>query len=110
MEQHLMRNPSEVFIDGGTLEAQEKSYVPRPADQELLSKALVGAFCYVLTARQMGKSSLMIRTARTLGERGTRTATVDLTTIGTVSMSEWYLGLLSRITRALQLENDVQAF
>jgi hypothetical protein len=105
-----MKNPSEVFIDGGTLGSQEPSYVPRPADQELLEKVLAGTFCYVLTARQMGKSSLMIRTARSLSEKGVRAATVDLTTIGTVTMSEWYLGLLSRITRALQLEADVQAF
>jgi hypothetical protein len=105
-----MRNPSEVFVDGGTLDAQEESYVTRPADQQLLNKILAGAICYVLTARQMGKSSLMIRTARKLSDRGIRAAMVDLTTIGTVSISEWYLGLLSRIARALNLDADVQAF
>src|SRR5205085_4069662 len=95
---------------GGTIDDQEPIYVIRSADYILLNCILEGQFCYVLTARQMGKSSLMIRTARELRDRGTRLAMVDLTTIGTVSISEWYLGLLSRIARALQLEADVQAF
>src|SRR5205085_6321119 len=95
---------------GGTIDDQEPIYVIRSADYILLNCILEGQFCYVLTARQMGKSSLMIRTARELRDRGTRLAIVDLTTIGTVSISEWYLGLLSRIAWGLQLDTDIQAF
>jgi AAA-like domain len=102
--------PSEYFIDGGTLSPQEPSYVTRAADEALLNKILEGAFCYVLTARQMGKSSLMIRTARSLRERDVTTALVDLTTIGTVPIDQWYLGLLTRINTELRLRADVQAF
>jgi hypothetical protein len=110
LEQTLPRVIDYYFIDGGTLGPRDPSYVTRPADHDLLQKVLEGAFCYLLTARQMGKSSLMIRTSRSLRERGIQTAMVDLTTVGTVSISEWYLGLLSRIKRELRLQIDVLRF
>ena len=55
---------SEFYVAGGTLRASSPSYVERPGDEELFNLAQVGEFCYILTARQMGKSSLMVRTAR----------------------------------------------
>jgi AAA-like domain len=103
-------DPSDYFIDGGTLRPQALSYVTRPADETLLNKVMEGAFCYVLTARQMGKSSLMIGTARGLREHNVITALVDLTTIGTVPLEEWYLGLLTQINNELRLRADVRAF
>ena len=78
-----MSDLTDFFIAGGTLRAQAPSYVTRPADQELFEHTLAGEFCYVLTPRQMGKSSLMIRTARRLNEAGIATvAILDLTGIG----------------------------
>ena len=62
-----MRADAQFFVAGGTLRSDAPSYVQRPADDELFNQALAGEFCYVLTPRQMGKSSLMIRTARRLG-------------------------------------------
>ena len=38
----------------------------RQADDALFDGLTQGTFCYVLTARQMGKSSLMVRTASRL--------------------------------------------
>lgn len=43
---------------------------------------LGGEFCYVLNSRQMGKSSLMVRTRHRLQEEGFKCATVDMTNIG----------------------------
>jgi tetratricopeptide (TPR) repeat protein len=102
-----MSLPADFFIAGGTLRAQAPSYVMRLADQELFEHTLAGEFCYVLTPRQMGKSSLMIRTARRLAEAGRTVAILDLTGIGSGSADQWYLGLLEQIARDLRLNIDV---
>ena len=107
-----MTEAADFFVAGGTLRPDDPSYVTRPADHDLLQQLQAGEFCYVLTPRQMGKSSLMVRTAQRLREDGTRVAIVDLTSIGTgsseLSPDQWYLGLLSRIRTQLRLATDVQ--
>ena len=59
-----MSSETDFFVAGGTLRTSDPSYVTRPADAELLQQLQAGEFCYVLTPRQMGKSSLMVRTAQ----------------------------------------------
>ena len=56
------------YVTGGTLRHDAPSYVERQADRDLYAGLLHGEFCYVLTSRQMGKSSLMVRTATKLRE------------------------------------------
>jgi formylglycine-generating enzyme required for sulfatase activity len=98
---------SEFFTAGGTLGPDAPSYVHRPTDDELYQKIIAGEFCYVLTPRQMGKSSLMIRTAQRLMDEGIRSAIVDLTQTGTVeSEDQWYKGILSQIQRRLRMKLD----
>src|SRR5512136_1517606 len=99
------------YVSGGTLRHDAPSYVERQADQELLEGLLRGDFCYVLTSRQMGKSSLMVRTARRLREQGVHTAIVDLTRIGTsVDPESWYLGIVQVLKNQLELTVDPQAW
>jgi len=98
-----MIDQSDFFTVGGTLRPRSSSYVERAADRELFERVVGGELCYVLTARQMGKSSLMVRTASRLRERGVRPVIIDLTGIGTVGVDQWYLGLLSRIRAELRL-------
>jgi adenylate cyclase len=54
---------SSFYVTGGTLRHDAPSYVERGADAALFHGLITGEFCYVLTSRQMGKSSLMARTA-----------------------------------------------
>src|SRR5574341_1372279 len=94
-----LAQPAEFFRVGGTLHLDTPSYVRRPADEELFKQVRAGQFCYVLTSRQMGKSSLMLRTAERLRQAGARTAIVDLSSLGTqeVTSEQWYLGLIKRL-------------
>jgi hypothetical protein len=99
------------FVTGGTLRHDAPCYVERRADRELLEGLTRGEFCYVLTARQMGKSSLMVRTASRLRAAGIRVAVLDLTAIGqNVNADQWYNGLLGRIGRQLGCEDELEDF
>ena len=100
--------PNDFFVAGGTVPPGSPSYVERAADRELFDALLAGEFCYVLNARQMGKSSLAVRTIERLATRGVRTAFVDLTRIGgaTVNPEQWYAGLLVEAGRALGLRSQ----
>src|SRR5687768_10465521 len=96
------------YIAGGTVQAGEGIYVSRPADEELLRLCRTGKFAYVLTSRQMGKSSLMIRTAEKLLEDGCRPVIIDLTELGTnTTADQWYRGVLEKLAIDLELPEPV---
>jgi tetratricopeptide (TPR) repeat protein len=99
------------FTAGGTLPADAPSYVERSADEELFQEIMSGEFCYALTPRQMGKSSLMIRMARRLRNERVSSVIIDLTQIGTTKNPEiWYRGILTRIRKQLNLLVDPLAW
>ncbi|ARV57431.1 hypothetical protein BZZ01_01210 [Nostocales cyanobacterium HT-58-2] len=101
-------NPS-IYTVGGTVQANQNGvYIPRKADEELLALCREHKFAYILTSRQMGKSSLMVRTAEQLADEGIQTVTIDLTQVGVqVTAEQWYLGLLTIIEGTLMLDTDV---
>lgn len=106
-----IHQPNSFYVTGGTLKQDAGCYVTRRADHQLYEHLCQGQFCYVLTSRQMGKSSLMIRTAARLREAGIGVAMLDLTAIGqNLTAEQWYDGLLSRIGRQLQLEEELEQF
>jgi hypothetical protein len=58
--------------------ALEDLYVRRDADRDLCERLGRFEYCYVLAPRQMGKSSMALRAAEALRERGAKTVTIDL--------------------------------
>lgn len=99
------------YVAGGTMLAQSGSYVVRDADHILRERLMLGEFCYVLTPRQMGKSSLMVQTAFALRERGIASAILDLSKQGyNLDSSQWYNGLLEMLGDRLGLEDEMEAF
>ncbi len=99
------------YVTGGTPPRNAASYVTRSADDALLSALSTGEFCYILTARQMGKSSLMVRTATRLRGNGVSVAVIDLTAFGTnLSPEQWYDRIANRIGRELDCEEAIDDF
>ena len=103
----ISQSVDDFFVVGGSLRPNAASYVTRPADFELVKQIQLGNFCFVLTPRQMGKSSLMLRTAAYLRVQHVRSAVVDLNLLGTIlTIDQWYLGILRSIGEGLDLELD----
>ncbi len=101
----------ERFHTGGTLPREAPSYMERQADRDLLESLVRGEFCYVLTSRQMGKSSLMVRTAKRLQDREVRIVALDLTALGqNVNAEQWYGGLQAELGWQLDLEDALDQF
>src|SRR5438552_11117779 len=95
------------YFVGGTVPNNAPSYVVRQADEDLVDGLRNGRFCYVLTSRQMGKSSLMVRAANRLREHGVTCAVLDLTSIGqNLSIDRWYDGLLNMMGWQFDLEEE----
>ena len=105
-----MTNQS-IYTVGGTVQAGGGIYIPRKADDELLGYCRASEFAFILSSRQVGKSSLMVRTARQLVSEGIRSVIIDLSSIGVkISADEWYLGILNEIANTLELKTDIFAW
>lgn len=95
---------------GGSLAVNNPTYIERQADSDLYHALLQGELCYVLTSRQMGKSSLRLRTRHRIesADQG-RCTSIDMTRIGSenITPNQWYQGIAFDLLRSLQLYRHV---
>ena len=96
---------------GGTLPANAPSYIMRKADGELLTALQQNEYCYILDARQVGKSTLVAHAANDLKAEGVHVARLDLSGYGSVvSPEQWYFTLLEDLGEELGLEDKLTEF
>lgn len=99
-------NPT-MYAVGGTVQASDGVYLSRRADDELYEACRAMKYAYILTTRQVGKSSLMVRTANRLQTEGTRCVLLDLSRFGVkLSAEQWYLTVMATIQRQLELKTN----
>jgi PAS domain S-box-containing protein len=98
-----------VYKVGGCLQAEASTYVVRQADEDLLAALAAREFCYVFSARQMGKSSLLVRVKAELQQTGARCAYLDMTRLGSngLTQAQWYTGVGVSLLQSLNVLGQV---
>ncbi|MBD2214124.1 CHASE2 domain-containing protein [Nostoc linckia FACHB-104] len=91
---------------GGSLPPEAPTYIVREADHELYNALLTGEYCYVLNSRQMGKSSLRIRTMCKLQAQNIHCVEIELSGIGSqqITASQWYGGIIQELISGFELQ------
>src|SRR5262245_49899346 len=107
-----MSKPKRIFTNGGPVQVGSGLYIERQADHDLLKHCRNSEYAFVLSSRQVGKSSLMNNVARQLkAQDGIESIIVDLQRMGAhLSADQWYQGLLTRIARRFRPEINIAAW
>jgi AAA-like domain len=96
------------LIAGGSVPIENQSYVERQADRELYDRVRAKEYCFVFNSRQMGKSSLLVRTIQKLRQDSVLCAVINPQARGTsLSEDKWYAGTIKRLIEDLHLTDRV---
>jgi subtilisin-like proprotein convertase family protein/WD40 repeat protein len=71
-------HPTEFFVVGGPVQPERSCYVERGADRAVEAAVRERRLCYVLGPRAIGKTSLLLRAARTLRRAGFMVSVLDV--------------------------------
>lgn len=97
------------FPIGGTVEPNNKFYVFRQADRDIIRLINKSEYSFVLNSRQMGKSSLMTKTHVLLKEKNVSCSIIDLSSFGSfdVTAEQWYKTFAYYILESLELDTEI---
>ncbi len=96
---------------GGTLDPERAVYITRPEDDQLMQLLMAGEYACLLAPRQVGKSSLMVRTALQLRDEGWRIAVVDLSTFGRkIDLRSYFFTLTEILADQLGIDFEPSTF
>lgn len=111
-QQSQILNPQITYQVGGSLREDSATYVVRQADHDLYTGLTEGLFCYILNSRQMGKSSLRVRTMARLKAEGYTCVAFEMREICIykVNADEFYGGFVSHLASEFELSIDLEAW
>ncbi|MBW4605748.1 MAG: AAA-like domain-containing protein [Hassallia sp. WJT32-NPBG1] len=92
---------------GGSLAEDAPSYVVRQADFDVYNELKIGNFCYIFNSRQMGKTSLQVRTIKRLQAEGIACTTIDISGRGSkdINPEQWYAGIVYTLVANFEIAN-----
>ncbi|OUL30738.1 AAA-like domain-containing protein [Nostoc sp. 106C] len=87
---------------GGSLAFGHPTYVQRQADTDLYDALDDGEYCYVLNARQMGKSSLRVQAKHRLQNENIACISIDLQGIEkNITQERWYYSIAYELIKKI---------
>jgi GUN4-like/AAA-like domain len=105
-----MPNDKYTYQYDGCLAVNAPSYVKRRADDDLYEKLKASQFCYVFNSRQMGKTSLLVRTIKKLESQGVACTKLDISHSCNPDMTleTWYGYIVFNLVKNFKLADPLE--